>query len=58
MRILESKIQPYDEQIVRISVERVNTRGFINLYTMFGEEGYLSKMIKIRYLLVNAKYFL
>jgi len=38
MRIPESEIQPYDEKIVRFSSERVDTRGYIDLYTMFGEE--------------------
>jgi len=31
-----------------------DTRGFIDLYTTFGEERYLCKIINIRYLLVNA----
>jgi len=53
MKIPESKLLPYDEQIIGFSRERVDTRGFIGLYTIFVEEGYLSKMIKIRYLLVN-----
>lgn len=50
MRIPETKIQPYDEQIFRFLGERVNTRGFIDLYTTFGETGCLSKTIKIKYL--------
>lgn len=54
MRIPKLEIQPYDEQIVEFSGERVDTRGFIDLYTTFGEEGYISKTIKIRYLLVHA----
>jgi len=54
MRIPEIEIQPYDEQIVGFSGERVDTKGFIDLYTTFGEEGCLSKTIKIRYLLVNS----
>jgi len=54
MRIPETEIQPYDEQIVRFSSEHVDTRGFIDLCTIFGEEGSLSKTKKIRYLLVNA----
>ena len=44
MRIPESEIQPYEEQIVRFSGERVDTRGYIDLYTTFGEEG-LAKTI-------------
>ena len=54
MRITESKIQPYDEQIFGFSGERVDTKEYIDLYTTFEEEGYLRKTIKIRYLLVNA----
>jgi len=54
MRITKSEIQPYDKQIVGFFSEHVDTRGFIDLYTTFGEEGYLCKTIKIRYLLVNA----
>jgi len=47
MRILETEIQPYDEQIVGFSSKRVDTRGFIDLYTTFGKEGCLSKTIKL-----------
>jgi len=54
MRIFETKIQPCDEQIVGFWGERVDTRGYIDLYTTFGREGCLSKTIKVRYLLVNA----
>jgi len=46
MRILETKILPYDEKIVGFSSKRVDTRGFIDLYTTFGEVGCLSKTIK------------
>ena len=53
MKISEAEIQPYNEQIVGFSGERVDTRGFIDLYTTFGND-YLSKTINIRYLLVNA----
>jgi len=54
MRIPESEIQPYEEQIVGFSSERVDTRRYIDLYTTFGEEGGLEKTIKIRYLFVNV----
>ena len=54
IRIPDEDIQPYDEQIVGFSGERVDTRGYIELYITFGEEEFLSKTIKIRYLLVNA----
>ncbi|XP_068475225.1 uncharacterized protein [Phaseolus vulgaris] len=53
MNISESEIQPYDEQIVGFSGERVDTRGYIDLFTTFGDD-YLSKTINVRYLLVNA----
>jgi len=54
--IPESEIQPYDDQVVGFSGERVDTRGYIDLYTKFGgEEGESSlKTIKIRYLLIDA----
>jgi len=54
MRIPEIDIQPYDEQIVGFSEECVDTKGYINLYTTFGEEEGLNKIIKIRYLLINV----
>jgi len=54
MRIPETEIQPYDEQIVGFSGERVDTKGYIDLFTTFGEDDSLSKSINIRYLLVNA----
>jgi len=53
MRIPKTEIQPYDKQIVGFSGEREDTRGYIDLYTMIGDEGCLSKTIKFRYLLVN-----
>ena len=53
MQISEAEIHPYNEQIVGFSGERVDTRGFIDLFTTFGDD-YLSKTINIRYLLVNA----
>jgi len=54
MRIPEIEIQPYEEQIVGFSGERVDARGFIELHTMFMEDECLSKTIRSRYLLVNA----
>ncbi|XP_068498673.1 uncharacterized protein [Phaseolus vulgaris] len=53
MQISEVEIQPYNEQIVGFSGERVDTRGYIDLFTTFGDD-YLSKTINIRYLLVNV----
>ncbi|XP_068483297.1 uncharacterized protein [Phaseolus vulgaris] len=55
MRIPEAHIQPYNEQIVGFSGERVDTKGYIDLYTTFGEEDGLHKTINVRYLLVNAQ---
>jgi len=55
MRISEADIQPYNEQIVGFSGERVDTKGYIDLYTTFGEEDGLHKTINVRYLLVNAQ---
>jgi len=48
------EILPYDDQIVGFSRERVDTRGFIDLYVKFGEGGLQSRTIKIRYLLVDT----
>jgi len=47
--IPENEIQPYDDQVVGFSGERVDTKGYIDLYTKFGgeEEKSGSKTIKI-----------
>ena len=57
MRIPDSKIQPYEEQIIGFSGERVDTTGYINLYTIFGEKGSLAKTIKIllEYMALNER---
>jgi len=55
MCISEADIQPYNEQIVGFSGERVDTKGYIDLYTNFGEEDGLHKTINVRYLQVNAQ---
>jgi len=54
--IWENEIQPYDDQVVGFLRERVDTKGYIDLYTKFGgeEEESSSKTIKIRYLLIDA----
>jgi len=52
--IPDTEIQPYDDQIIRFSGERVDTRGFIDLYTKFGEPGHQRRVIKVRYLLIDA----
>jgi len=41
MRILEFKIQPYEDQIVGFFGERVDTREYINLYTTFREDKHI-----------------
>jgi len=53
MQISKAEIQPYNGQMVGFSGERVDTRGFIDLFTTFSDD-YLNKTINIRYLLVNA----
>jgi len=53
MRISETEIKPYDEQIIGFSGERVDTKGYIDLFITFGDDS-LRKTINIRYLLVNA----
>ncbi|XP_068504438.1 uncharacterized protein [Phaseolus vulgaris] len=53
MRISEVEIQPYDEQIVGFSGKQVDTKGYIDLFTTFGDDC-LSRTINIRYLLINA----
>jgi len=57
MRIVEEEMKSYDDHVLGFSVERVGTRGYIELYTTFGE-GEASKTIKIRYLviIVNTPY--
>lgn len=47
-------MQPYEDQIVGFSGEQVDTKGYIDLYTRFGEGRTQSRKIKIRYLLVEA----
>jgi len=54
LQISESDIQYYEDQIIGFLGERVDTRGYIDLYTKFGEGKTESKTIKIRYLLVDA----
>jgi len=38
MRISEAEIQPYDEHIVGFSGERVDTKGYIDLFTTFSDD--------------------
>jgi len=53
LRIPEGKIQQYSEPIVGFSGERVNTKGYVDLFTKFGT-GSVTRMVKIRYLIVDA----
>lgn len=43
----------YNEQIIDFTDERVNTRGFIDLYTTFREDAH-TKMIPIMFLVMDA----
>jgi len=52
IRIPETEIQLYDNQIVGFLRERVDTLSYIDLYTTFDE--YLCRTMKIRYLIVDA----
>jgi len=54
MRVQETEIEPYDGQIVGFFGERLDIRGYIDLYTTFGEGKHLCRTIKIRYLIVEA----
>ena len=45
----------FNEQIVGFSRERVDTRGYIDLDTKFGEGNECYKTIRVRYLLVDAE---
>jgi len=53
MRIVETEMMPYDDHVVRFSGERVGTKGYIELYTTFGE-GKNTRTIRIRYLVIEA----
>jgi len=53
MRIPEAEMVPYDDHVVRFLGERVGTKGYIELYTTFGQEKN-NKTIRIRYLVIDA----
>jgi len=53
MRILEAEMMSHDDHVFGFSVERVSTKGYIEIYITFGEWK-SSKTIKIRYLVINA----
>jgi len=52
-RIPEAEMVPYDDHVVSFSGKRVGIKGYIELYTTFGEEK-IYKTIKIRYLVIDA----
>jgi len=53
VRMAETEMMPYDDHVVAFSGERVGTKGYIDLYTTFGE-GKSTRTIKIRYLVIDA----
>jgi len=53
MRIPEAKMVPYDNHVVCFSGERVGTKGYIEIYTTFGQEKN-NKTIRIQYLVIDA----
>jgi len=53
MRRAEAEMMSYDDHVVGFSGERVGTKGYIELYTIF-EEGKSTRTIKIRYLVIDA----
>jgi len=50
MRIPKAEMVSYDDHVVGFSGKRVGTKGYIELYTTFGQEK-SCKTIKIRYLI-------
>ena len=56
MRMAETDMMPYDDHMVGFSGERVGTKGYIDLYTTFGERK-STRTIKIRYLVIDANTF-
>jgi len=53
MRIPEAEMVLYNDHVVDFTGEKVGTKGYIELYTTFGE-GKNNKTIKIRYLVIDA----
>jgi len=54
MGLEESEIIPLDKQIVGFSEERVDTKGYIDLHTKFGEPGWGQRTISVRYIVVDV----
>jgi len=55
MGISDDDIVQYVEQVIGFAGQKVNTRGYIDLDTKFGEGNRDCRIIKIRYLLVDAE---
>ncbi|XP_068461572.1 uncharacterized protein [Phaseolus vulgaris] len=53
MRTLEAEMVPYDDHAVSFYGERVGTKGYIELYTTFGQEKNC-KTIRIRYSVIDS----
>lgn len=51
--IPKSAVMTYDNKLVEFAEEYVDTRGYVDLLTTFGN-GTLSRTISVRYLIVNA----
>lgn len=54
MDILESEILPHDHLLFGFAGEQVGTKGYIWLYTKFGQKRPLHKRLKRRYVIVDA----
>ncbi|XP_027922692.1 uncharacterized protein LOC114180581 [Vigna unguiculata] len=53
LKIPEGEIQQYSEPIVGFVGERMNTKGYVDLFTKFGTR-MVTRTVKIRYLIVDA----
>jgi len=54
IRLEGNEIIPLDEQIVGFFGERVDTKGYIDLHTRFGEPGRRQKTISVWYIVVDV----
>jgi len=54
MDILEFEILPHDHLLFGFAGEQVGTKGYIWLYTKFGQKRPLHKRLKRRYVIVDA----
>ncbi|XP_068466361.1 uncharacterized protein [Phaseolus vulgaris] len=55
MALSQDVVEPFNEKIVGFVGERVDTRGYIDLDTKFDKDNDFCKIIRIRYLLVDAE---